>query len=132
MIIGLPILDSRIAPVFDVARELLLVKVDNGIVRQQELLVLPEVAEAKISKLVESGVKVLLCGAISNELKNSAKQGDIEVVSFLSGDVRCVVKAWLANSLNDVAFAMPGCKRRAGRRNGYQRCFRHGKGQCRR
>ncbi|MCF6175568.1 MAG: hypothetical protein L3J71_07360 [Victivallaceae bacterium] len=126
MIIGLPILDNRIAPVFDVAREILLVTVDDGKVIQQELLILPGIAREKVIKLVDTGVKVLLCGAISNELKRSATQCGIEVVSFLSGDIQCVLKAWLADSLND--FAMPGCQRRQGRGNGFRRRFRRGCG----
>ena len=128
MIIGLPILDNRIAPVFDVARELLLVSIDDGKVIQQELLILPGIAQEKVIKLVDAGLKVLLCGAISNELNSSATQCGIEVVSFLSGDVQCLLKAWLDDSLNDVAFAMPGCRRRHGRENSSQMRFRHGHG----
>ncbi len=124
MIIGLPILDNRIAPVFDVARELLLVNIDDGQVIQQELLILPTIAREKIIKLVDVGAKVLLCGAISNELKRSAMQCDIEVVSFVSGNIQCVLKAWLADNLN--GFAMPGCRNRQGRGSGSRRQHRHG------
>lgn len=128
MIIGLPILDNRIAPVFDVAREILLVNIDDGKMMPQELLILPGIAREKVIKLIDAGVTVLLCGAISNELNRSAMQCGIEVVSFLSGDIQCVLKAWLADSLND--FAMPGCRRKQGRGNGGRRRFSHGKEQC--
>ena len=131
MIIGLSILDNRIAPVFDVARELLLVNVDNGTVVQQELLILPKVAREKMVKLVDLGVNALLCGAISKELNNSTMQCGIEVISFLSGDVKMILNAWLADSLNNMEFSMPGCRRREGRGNGCQKRFRHGKEQCR-
>lgn len=129
MIIGLPILDNRIAPVFDVAREILLVSIDDGKVIQQELLILPGIAREKVVKLVDAGVKVLLCGAISNELNSSAIKCGVEVVSFLRGDIQCVLKAWLADSLNNMEFAMPGCRRRADSGNGSRRRFRHGKEQ---
>jgi predicted Fe-Mo cluster-binding NifX family protein len=131
MIIGLSILDNRIAPVFDVARELLLVDVDNGKVIQQELLILPKVAREKMVKLVDLGVNELLCGAISKELKNSTVQCGIEVISFLSGDVKMILNAWLSDGLSNMEFSMPGCRRKQGRGHGCQKRFRHGNEQCR-
>ncbi len=40
----------------------------------------------------------------------------IQVVPFIAGDLHEVVQAWLSDSLDHAAFALPGCYGRRGRR----------------
>ena len=125
--IGIAVLDGRIAPVFDVARELLVVDITAGDVDYQEIVLLPDEALDKVTKLAAIGVKVLLCGAISNEIKAAAEGKGIEVESFLRGSVRRILGGWLNRSLNRAEFYMPGCRRQAGRRRCCQNGFGHGR-----
>jgi len=101
--------NNRIAPVFDVARQLFLVEIESGAVTSEAEEILPaDEPGAKVRKLAELGVKALVCGAISRFLHDLVTSYGITVVPFVAGDLREVVRAWVENRLDD-EFAMPGC-----------------------
>ncbi|MCF7974821.1 MAG: dinitrogenase iron-molybdenum cofactor biosynthesis protein [Phycisphaerae bacterium] len=112
---------NRIAPVFDVAGEVVLVEVDqeNNVV--STLMSLPVgPVEAKVQRLSEQGVKVLVCGAMSRAAQKLAQSEMVEVYSFVAGDTNCVIEAWLQGCLAQTDFAMPGCAHRRHRRCRYR------------
>ncbi len=101
---------NRIAPVFDVAGEVVLVEVDRNTQVASSLVSLPEGAvEIKVQRLCEQGVSILVCGAMSRCAHELAKAQKIDVFSFVAGDTDSVIQAWLQGCLEQKAFAMPGC-----------------------
>ena len=106
----LTIWNGRIAPVFDVAGQALLVVSENGATLAEDNLVLPaSSAVAKVASLAEARADVLICGAISRPARYAANAYGIEVHSFIAGTVWEVIQAWLEGRLGERAFAMPGC-----------------------
>ena len=104
---------DRIAPVFDVAREVVLVEADSNTQVTSSLMSLPEGAvEAKVKRLCEQGVNILVCGAMSRCAHALVCAEKIEVFSFVAGDTDSVIQAWLEGCLEQKAFAMPGCAHR--------------------
>ena len=104
---------NRIAPVFDVAREVVLVEADRNVQIGSTLMSLPEGAvEPKVKQLCQQGVSILVCGAISRCAHELVKAEKIEVFSFVAGDTDRVVQAWLEGRLSQADFAMPGCAHR--------------------
>ncbi len=102
--------DNRIAPVFDVARQIQLVEAESGRILTETLEYLPDDRlPQKALRLTEMGVKTLVCGAISRPLHEIVMAYDIQVIPFVAGDLRQVIQAWLDNRLDQDAFAMPGC-----------------------
>lgn len=129
----LTIWNARIAPVFDVAGQALLVVSENGMALSEDNLVLPcGSAMAKVAYLAEARTDVLICGAISRPACLAAKAFGIEVYSFISGNIREVIQACLEDRLKESVFAMPGCGRkhgchgRVGRGNGRTGRLGHG------
>ena len=105
---------------FDVAREVVLLEANSNVQIGSTLISLPEGAvEPKVKQLCEQGVSVLVCGAISRCAHELVEAETIEVFSFVAGDTESVIQAWLQGSLEQKAFAMPGCAR------GRQRRCRH-------
>jgi predicted Fe-Mo cluster-binding NifX family protein len=102
---------DRIAPVFDVAGQaLVIVVLENGATLAEETLVLPAgSALAKVTSLTDARADVLICGAISRPASCAARASGIKVHPFIAGTVREVVEAWLTGRLEESAFAMPGC-----------------------
>ena len=70
----------------------------------------------KTLRLLELGVEVLVCGAISRSLHVIVASYGIQIVPFVASDLHEVIQAWLAGHLVHYAFAMPGCYGRGGRR----------------
>ena len=108
--------DNRIAPVFDVARQILLVETKSGHVISETRETLPDaIPVQKAVCLIEQGVGVLICGAISRPLQDMISAYGIRVIPFVAGDLREVINAWLAGKREIDLFAMPGCCKRKSR-----------------
>jgi predicted Fe-Mo cluster-binding NifX family protein len=100
----------RIAPVFDVARQIHLVEVESGRIVGEGQELLPDgLPVQKVICLAELRVSTLVCGAISNPMHQMITAGGIQVKSFVAGDLSDVIKAWVSGKLERGAFAMPGC-----------------------
>jgi predicted Fe-Mo cluster-binding NifX family protein len=109
--------DKRIAPVFDTARQIHVVRTESGQMVEEMQETLPEdFPIQKTLRLVDLGVEVLVCGAISRPLHMMVVSYGIQVIPFVAGDLHEVIRAWLKGVLNYDAFAMPGCYGRGGRR----------------
>ncbi|MBN1518315.1 NifB/NifX family molybdenum-iron cluster-binding protein [Candidatus Sumerlaeota bacterium] len=109
----------RIAPVFDTAQQIHLVEADAGrIVRETQETLPEELPVQKALRLVELGAGVLVCGAISRSMQGLVAAYGIEVIPFVTGELRDVIQAWLQGKLERDVFAMPGCCGRRRRRCG--------------
>lgn len=114
--------ENRIAPVFDTARQINIVETDSGKIVSETLENLPEeMPVQKTMRLMELGIEGLVCGAISRQMFNMVSAYGIQVVPFVSGDLRDVINAWLTGGLERKKFAMPGCRRvLTGKQKGFQ------------
>jgi len=102
--------ESRIAPVFDVARRLLVIADTDGQTAGETQEFLPQDQPVhRALRLAELGVGVLVCGAISRPLQELVQAQGIQVIPFVAGELREVVQAWRDGRLESRQFAMPGC-----------------------
>jgi predicted Fe-Mo cluster-binding NifX family protein len=102
--------DNRIAPVFDVVRQIHLVEAEAGqVVSETQELLADDLPVQKALRLAELGIGTLVCGAISRALHEMVAANGIRVIPFVAGDLREVIQAWLTGGLDWNAFAMPGC-----------------------
>jgi predicted Fe-Mo cluster-binding NifX family protein len=128
MRLALPDWQGRISPVFDVAREVVLVDLDSG--NRQRASLGSLAPHDRAARLVEWGVDVLVCGAISWPLESLLIASGMQVISLVCGDVDDVVRAFREGALEREQFAMPGCCR-VQQRNRHRR-RRRGGGPARR
>ncbi|MCX6843600.1 MAG: hypothetical protein NTX53_15105 [candidate division WOR-3 bacterium] len=105
--------NNRIAPVFDVTRQVHVVESRSGrTVGTAQEIQLDGPPLARALRLAELGVGTLVCGAISRPLRGFVASQGIRVIPFVAGELDEVVRAWLGGGLAGDAFAMPGCCRR--------------------
>jgi len=120
MKVAIPISDGRISPLFDSARRLLLVTIENGReVRRSEQVVEQSERIARTRRVTELGTDVLICGAISRELEAMLASAAVEVIPLTCGMVEDVLQAFISGRLTEEAFVMPGC-------HGHRRQYRGG------
>lgn len=123
MNVAIPTLDDRVSPVFDVAQTVLLVELDgNCELRRQTIPLHSQDIARRVGELSQSGVNVLICGAISRPLEEVLCAAGIHVIPQTCGAVEEILQAFVAGRLNDRAFLMPGCcgrRRRRGRGAGH-------------
>ena len=111
--------NQRVAPVFDVAHQVLVVEAEEHRVVRETREVLPEEDPArKALRLKELGIDQLVCGAISRTLHALVSAQGIRVTSFIAGDLDEIVRAWVTDDLSEDRFAMPGCGGRGRRGQG--------------
>ncbi len=111
--------DHRVAPVFDIARQLHIIEVTAGhIVATTDELLPDDLPVQKALRLADLGIGTLVCGAISRSLHELISAYGIQIMPFVAGELDDVIQAWLRGDLNRDVYAMPGC---CGRGQG---CFR--------
>ena len=117
MRVALTVWEGRISPVFDTARSLLIVDIEDGwpVARHDEQLS-AHTAHETMARLRALGVEVLICGAVSRPLAEMIRACGIRLLPFVSGERDEVVAALIAGRIPDIAFAMPGCGGGRGRR----------------
>ena len=117
---------TRIAPVFDTARDILIVESRGQEICGESLHKLEGRTPAEdIAWLQSQGVKRLVCGAVSRPLHEMIIAAGIQTEAFVTGEVRQVISAALSGLLNSAVFAMPGC---CGRRRMRRACSGGGRG----
>lgn len=125
MKVAIPQWEGRVSPVFDVAGSLMLADVDAGTSQPRQTVVLDsEDVQRRVSLLVELGVEVLICGAVSWPLELALCNAGVEVIPQTCGEVERVLEAFSHGELNQDAFLMPGC---CGRRRRFRGT--HGKSE---
>ncbi|MDD5483281.1 MAG: NifB/NifX family molybdenum-iron cluster-binding protein [Kiritimatiellae bacterium] len=102
--------NGRIAPVFDVSRQIAVLETNGArvISRQTDNLETDE-PFAKINQLMELGIDALICGAVSRPLADMITARGIKLIPFVAGEIEQVEGAYLTGNLGNAAFAMPGC-----------------------
>lgn len=123
MRVAVPQWQGRVSPVFDVAGHVLVVEWVDGqeVARHEELFGIIAPCE-RVQRLVELGVRTLICGAVSQPLEALLTARGVRVVARVCGDVDEILRAFCAGTLEEERYAMPGCCRK-------RRRFR---GRCRR
>ena len=102
--------NGRISPVFDVSRQIVVMEAKDGrVINRQERDLESSEPSAKVAKLTELGIDTLICGAVSRPLADMIVARGIKLVPFVAGETEQVAEAYLAGSLLNTAFAMPGC-----------------------
>jgi len=112
--------EDRIAPVFDVTTELVIVAQNPDRAGLKRVHVQDNSPSTLIASLLGRHVSVLICGAISRPLHNAVTARNIVVHPFTRGELDKVINAWRTGELESERFRMPGCGHRQGRCHGNQ------------
>jgi len=127
MKVAIPHWQGRVSPVFDVAGNVLVVEIRDGVEHSREDAALDaEDPQLRAARLAQTGTELLICGAISWPMEMALSAAGIDVIPQTCGDVERVLAAFAQGQLRQDAFLMPGCcgrrrRFRAGRRRGQTR-----------
>ena len=112
--VAIPAWNGWISPVFDVARAILVVDVEDGTeVGRSEAIIEETPLAARAKRVVELGVNTLICGAISGALEQMLLFHGLKVIPHTCGPVEEVLEAFLSGQLTERRFLMPGCRGRS-------------------
>jgi predicted Fe-Mo cluster-binding NifX family protein len=110
--------NNRIAPVFDVARRVIMVEsTAAGKDAQTPVVLAGDPPLQKVQQLSDLGVGRLVCGAISRGLEAVLTARGIQVTAYVAGDVQAVIDAWQRRHFEIESYAMPGRRKNRRRRS---------------
>jgi predicted Fe-Mo cluster-binding NifX family protein len=116
MKIALPLCGNRLSTVFDAADELLIVETRPGAEEEHSRMHWgADSAIARIAQLRESGVQILICGALSGPLECMLSAAGIRVIPFVRGTDSEILDAFRSGTLKERQFYLPGCAPCTGR-----------------
>ena len=110
--------EERIAPVFDVSTQVVIVVNNTDGMNMERVSLRDGPPATRVAHLLERKVATLVCGAISRPLANAVTAHGITLHSFVMGGLEDVIAAWRSERLDNEGFRMPGCRRRQGRSYG--------------
>ncbi|NOZ20163.1 MAG: hypothetical protein GXP25_03640 [Planctomycetes bacterium] len=117
--IAIPVHNSRVSPVFDVARRVVLVDTSDG---EEDGRSEWDIDLAwpcrRAAWLLHKGVDVLICAAISAPLAGMVRSQGTRLYASVVGEIDDVIGAYLSGNLQKPRYMMPGC---CGRRRRLQR-----------
>jgi len=121
--VALSVWEGRIAPVFDVSRKYLILDIENGSVKNR----IEESFDCNdpvlmIDRLANMNVQILICGAVSRAYADILSDCNVEIYSFIAGDIDEVVTAYLDGSFPSSTMIMPGCEETTIRFHHVNRC----------
>lgn len=112
--LAIPIFRSRVAPVLNWSTRLLILPEDATSISLAEEVDLTEISDPfqRLRRLRDKGVTVLICGALSPDLRNYARQLGVSVICGVAGEIPDVFAAYCRKGLDQPIFRLPGCRRR--------------------
>ncbi|MBD3383551.1 hypothetical protein GF407_01380 [candidate division KSB1 bacterium] len=116
MKVGITVWQNRISPVFDVAKHVKVIRLDNNAVQIKDLEMTSSLPLQRAELLSNAGIKVLICGAISVPFAKMIAGRNIKVIPFIAGEFSTVLNAYLNSNLERPEFNMPGYRRQRRRR----------------
>lgn len=102
---------ERVSPVFDVAKHLLLLEIEDSaeIARRVETIDETDLV-SRAHCLADLGVDVLICGAISRPMRLILETKEIEVIGHICGNIEEIIRGFVKGCLHDEQYLMPGCR----------------------
>jgi predicted Fe-Mo cluster-binding NifX family protein len=108
--VGIPVFESRVSPVLDTCRRMLVVDIEAGI----EVMKIQEIAletiglNERVEHFCRWGIQKIICGGVSELMCKYLEGRNIDLISGIAGDAAKVVKAFICKRLDQACFRMPG------------------------
>ena len=98
--IALSIFGDRISSRLDMAEKLMIVKVDDMIIKNKEIYLLDSADILnKLDTLVRLKPDVLICGGLTNLCEKKLKNYSIKVIPWVRGETENILKLYLSGVL---------------------------------
>jgi len=109
--VAIPIFQNRISPVLDSCTHILVVDIDQSSEMERENVFLGDISlMERCSIFNKLGVRVVICGGISETFAKMLKGFNVRLINGIAGDIDAVLSAFMNDHLDKPEFYMPGFK----------------------
>jgi predicted Fe-Mo cluster-binding NifX family protein len=107
--LAIPVFESRVSPVLDSCKRLVVVDIEKGReVRRQELTLEKMSAHERIEVMARWGIHKIICAGVSDVMCRFLAGKNIALISGIAGELEKIINAYICNRLDDACFVMPG------------------------
>ncbi len=101
-VVAIPVFEGRVSSRLDCAEQFLLVTRENGRVCKREEIHLLECSPMEIVRfLLHEEVNLLICGGLTEMCERLLRDGGIQVIPWVQGDVEEILARFLQGKLPD-------------------------------
>ncbi len=113
--IALPLYQARVSPLLDLSENFIIVEVNDGSKSDGEEVTLEWNNDLnRYDKLLNFGIDVIICNAISRLHLKYFCSKKIKVINGIIGEIDDVIDAYCDNRLTDFCLSLSPCKKRRG------------------
>ena len=112
MKIAVPVRYRKVSPVLDTAERLEVFNVMEGRVGSCEEIHIGNRGIQEKARIIADNARMLICGALSNQMAYYLAAVGLEVYPWIMGDVDRLIGIFAVGNLPGPEFSMPGCKGR--------------------
>lgn len=106
---AIPVFMGRVSPVLDTCTQLgLLEPGQNQKIVCRTIPVRGNSIFERADEIKRLGIGLIICGAVSDAFYNILKEGDLDLVCGITGDIEEVIEAYRNGTLAQARFRMPG------------------------
>lgn len=109
--IAIPVFQSRISPVLDACKRLLVVDIDNGKEIQRSDVSLKKMSRRERTEAISRwNIDTIICAGVSELMCSYIASQDVRLVCGIAGELEKIIDAYIHNRLDQECFLMPGKK----------------------
>jgi predicted Fe-Mo cluster-binding NifX family protein len=110
--IAIPVFESRVSPVLDSCRRIVLIDIDDGQeVNRSEILLEKLSLMERLDMLSRWGIKKIICAGVSDTMCKFLAGQNILLVTGIAGEIERIINAYICNRLDNDCYSMPGKQR---------------------
>jgi predicted Fe-Mo cluster-binding NifX family protein len=114
--VGIPIFESRVSPVLDTCKRLLVIDIDGSReVNRVEISLEKINLTERIEVFTRWGIRKIICAGVSEIMCKYLAARNIVMISGIAGELEKILNAYICNKLDDPCFIMPGKSREKSR-----------------
>jgi len=106
--LAFPVFQGRVAPVLDTCTRLVVMNPQGALASGHKVRVAAGPLAERVLEFRQLGIRVIVCGALSEQLYHLLLGEGIRLVSGVAGDLEAVVAAYKNGTLAQPRFRMPG------------------------
>lgn len=107
--VGIPIFESRVSPVLDSCKRLLVIDIEGGReVNRVEISLEKININERIEIFARWGIRKIICAGISDVMCRYLAAKKITLISGIAGKFEEILNAYVCNNLDDPCYVMPG------------------------
>jgi predicted Fe-Mo cluster-binding NifX family protein len=107
--VGIPVFESRVSPVLDACKRLLVVDIEGSRVVNRVEISLEKISlTERIEVIARWGIRKIICAGVSDVMCKYLAARNIVLISGIAGKLEEILNAYLCNRLDDPCFVMPG------------------------